>query len=208
MNRNDALDLLMSSSEAMHRDGTPLMRRILPSEQDIVLWHHYPGVDIVNGAHASRYFYHCHPVEERGNGEHGHFHIFIGKTAFSKDVRPMISPPKKRNTPKVVHVAALSINAAGLPVGWFTTNRWVTGEWMYRAADIRQLLPLIDFRGDAGDPLVNDWLTAIVHLSFDMIGVLLDQRDAQIMAQDPSGENEDLEIASQAAIDLAVLLDG
>ncbi len=207
MHRNDALNLLMKSSAAMHSAGKPLMRRILPAEQDIVLWNHYPDADIVNGALSSRYFYHCHPVEERGDGEHGHFHLFLRKSAFSRGMRPFIPAPKKRKKPKVVHIAALSISAEGLPVGWFTTNRWVTGEWMYRAAHIRQLLPSIDFRGDVGDPLVNDWLTAMVQLSADMIGALLDERDERLMVADPSGENEDVEIVSRGVIDLAALLD-
>ncbi len=207
MEKNEALDLLMASSERMHAQGVPLMRRLLPAEESIELWEHYPDVDVVNGPLFSRYFYHCHPVEERGEGEHGHFHIFVGKAAFPRNLRPLIPSPKKRKTPKVVHIAALSISAEGLPVGWFTTNRWVSDEWLYAAKDIRSFLPGIDFRGPNGDPLVNDWLTALAQLSINMIADLLDQRDEMLIAQDLGGNNHAVEIVSQAAIDLATLLD-
>ncbi len=208
MQHNEALDLLMSSSEQMHIEGIPLMRRLLPAGEDVLLWEHYPEVDVVNGPVASRYFYHCHPVEERGEDEHGHFHIFLGKHAFPKHIRPLISAPDKRQTPKVVHLAALSISVDGLPVGWFTTNRWVTDEWLYSAKAILKILPQLDFRGAMGDPLVNGWLTAMVHLSANMIGELLEQRDQVLSLQRVGGENHDVEITSKAAINLAALLDG
>jgi hypothetical protein len=208
MDRSQAIDLLMESSERMFAEGIPLMRRLLPAESEIALWDHYPEYDVVNGPLACRYFYHCHPVEERGEAEHGHFHIFMGKSAFGRGKRALISPlTGKREKPKVVHIAALAIDPNGMPLSWFTTNRWVTGEWLYPAAAIAKLLAQFDLRGDNGDPLVNDWLTAMVQVSRGVITGLLDQRDQALASRQLDGDDRELEILSQAVIDLAALLD-
>ena len=208
MNEADAITLLMDSSLAMHSGGIPLMRRMLP-EDEILMWEHYPDEDVVNGKLFCRYFYHCHPPEEREWGEHGHFHLFVGKAAMPKGTRPAIKAPKgKKRRPKVVHIAALSVDANGMPIRWFTINRWVTDEYLYGTSDITPLLKKFDLRGEHGDPLVNDWLTAMVQLSRRDIAELLEERDAMLLQHDPSGEDRDFEILSSKAIDLAALVDG
>ena len=207
MDRNPALEMLMDASMRMHEQGVPLMRRVVPADQEIRLWSHYPENDVVNGDLGCRYFYHCHPEEEREFGEHGHFHIFLSKAAMAKSHAPLIPAPKsKAKRADVVHIAALSVDTNGLPVRWFTVNRWVTDEWLYPAPGIIALLPQFNLAGSNGDPLVNDWITAMVQLSRPHIADLLTQRDIELALRDPSGEDRASEILSLSAIDLETLL--
>jgi hypothetical protein len=165
MTRAEFTDLLVRSTSAMFADGRPLMQRILPADAPAEIWQHYPPDDVVNGSAGSRYFYHCHPPAERSAGEHGHFHLFLDKSAMARDAAPLIAPPATgSDEPRAdaVHIAALSISTGGLPLAWFTTNRWVTDEWVYPAEAVIAQFDRFDLRGPDGDPLVNDWLTAMV----------------------------------------------
>lgn len=202
--------LLLSSTQAMFAEGRPLMNRVLPPHAPLEVWQHYPDGDVVTCEAGSRYFYHCHPPGERAEGEHGHFHLFLAKTAMPTVVHPLrapaeISPQEPRAD--VVHIAALAISTEGLPLSWFTTNRWVTDEWLYPAATIAAQLDRFDLRGAAGDPLVNDWITAMVALSRIELVDLLVQRDAVLADQDPTGEDRTVEIASVAPISLEQLFE-
>lgn len=210
MNHDQLTDLLMTSTAAMFAEGRPLMSRILPAEDAAQLWHHYPPDDVVNGAAGSRFFYHCHPPAERGTGEHGHFHLFLAKSAMPGIAIPMIAPRAVlSDEPRadVVHIGALAISTEGLPLWWFTTNRWVTDEWLYPAAAVIGELARFDLRGPDGDPLVNDWLTAMVGLCRGDLAELLKQRDAALKAADITGENRSVEITSSMPISLERLFD-
>lgn len=199
MTHAELTDLLMSSTAAMFAGGRPLMNRILLSEQPAELWQHYPPDDVVNGTSGSRYFYHCHPPAERSEGEHGHFHLFLDTSVIPESVEPIIAPPPATSDePRadVVHIGALAISTQGLPLCWFTTNRWVTDEWIYPAEAVIDQLAQFDLRGPDGDPLVNDWLTAMVGLSRGDLAELLRQRDTVLAARDMTGEDRSVEITS------------
>lgn len=202
--------LLLSSTQAMFAEGRPLMNRVLPLHAPLEVWQHYPYGDVVTGEVGSRYFYHCHPPGERAEGEHGHFHLFLAKSAMptgARALRAATTTSAKEPRADVVHIAALAISTEGLPLSWFTTNRWVTDEWLYPAATIAAQLHRFDLRGADGDPLVNDWLTAMVALSRSELVDLLVQRDAVLEDQDPTGEDRTMEIASLARISLERLFE-
>jgi hypothetical protein len=208
MTRAELTELLMGSTAAMFADGRPLMNRLLPAGAPTQIWQHYPPDDVVNGAAGSRYFYHCHPPAERSGGEHGHFHLFLDKSAIPEGNAPKIVPPATgSDEPRadVVHIAALAISTEGLPLCWFTTNRWVTDEWLYPAEAVIAQLDCFDLRGPDGDPLINDWLTAMVGLSRADLAALLVERDAVLKARDPTGEDRAVEITSLKPIDLEAL---
>jgi hypothetical protein len=211
MTRDQLTELLMVSTTAMFAGGRPLMNRLLPADAPAAIWQHYPPDDVVNGVAGSRYFYHCHPPAERGAGEHGHFHLFLDKSAMPAGAAPLIAPPASgSDEPRadVVHIAALSISTEGLPLCWFTTNRWVTDEWVYPAEAVIAQLPRFDLRGPDGDPLVNDWLTAMVGLCRAEIATLLSERDLVLAERDPTGEDRAVEITSSKLIALEELLEG
>ncbi|WP_379550204.1 DUF6969 family protein [Qipengyuania sp. DGS5-3] len=209
-------DLLITSTTQMFQSGKPLMSRLFEDGSTAETWAHYPPDDVVNGAASSRYFYHAHPPEERDSDEHGHFHLFLGKHVFdaaldaiSDTPSALIPPPPLPDGQRradVVHFAALSIGYDGLPLRWFGTNRWVTDEWLYPADDVIERLGQFDMRGPSGDPLVNDWLTAMVHLAREEIADLLHERDAVLKTQDMTGENRDVEVTGVRVVDFEALL--
>lgn len=202
-----AADALWRATVALHESGRPLMQRVLPARGEFAAWQHYPVGGVVNGPWQARWYYHAHARESAEHTEHGHFHLFVGRKAFPRAVRPAIIPPdRRRPRPSAVHLGALSIGLDGLPLAWFATNRWVTDEWLYPAGEVARRIPDITFAGDDGDPLVNDWLTAMLHASRASLAALLAERDALLLAHDPAGEDRAVEVVAQSPIDLDLLL--
>jgi len=184
------------------------MARILPTDEPPVAWQHYPSCDVVNGRWQARWYYHSHRGHIGDQPEHGHFHCFLGRGAFSRQVHPLIAPPQgRRPRPSVVHIASLSIGFDGLPLAWSATNRWVTDEWMYPAAAIAAKLLNVSFAGPKGDPLVNDWLSALLCASSGLLARLLAERDEILARLDPTGEDRSIEIAYHIPIVIDDLLE-
>ena len=71
------------------------------------------------------------------------------------------------------HIIAISMDSAGLPIKLFTTNRWVTGEVWFTAADMHRLIGL--FQIDHAQPSwpVNLWVTSMVQLFDPQIRALV-----------------------------------
>ncbi len=192
----------------MAKSGRPLMTRVLPQDEPARVWEHYPPDDAVDRTTGARWYYHAHPPGEREAGEHGHFHLFLDKRAFGRTARPLARPSGRSPLrADVVHIAALSVNVAGLPTRLFTTNRWVTDEWLLPASAIMARLPRFSLSAAPGDPLVNAWLTAAVSLFRPEIRCALDDRDVALAAAavDHAGdlfEARDIEILSSVDLNL------
>ena len=202
-----AAQKLIELSVAMREHGLPLMQRILPSDHSAEQWAHYPPDDAVSPHNGSRYFYHCHPPEERGDHEHGHFHMFLPLSLFQKDLSVSAPVADGAKRAEVVHFAALSVNTSGLPEQLFTVNRWVTDEWLFPAEAIIERLDAYDLSEADGDELVNGWLTAFVLLAKIEISTLLGQRDRLLAAKGWPGEDRAFEVTSIAKIDLQAMLE-
>jgi hypothetical protein len=203
-----AIKTLIDATVNMHRSGIPLMRRVLPMEEDIIQWDHYPENDVVDRKTKSRFFYHCHPPEERGAGEHGHFHLFLSKESVANTASLAAPEDLSINRADVVHIIALSVDKNGIPIDLFSVNRWVTDEWLYPHADIVSALDYFNLEKADGDPLVNAWMTALVFLARPLIANLLAERDAILLAEHASFENRTLEIISRAPLDIQALIAG
>jgi Domain of unknown function (DUF6969) len=116
--------------------------------------------------------------------------------------------PSASDNEALSHLIAISMTPAGLPERLFTTNRWVTGETWYRAADVIGMLDrfVIDF--DHPSRSLNDWLTAMVVLFRPQIEDLLIERDRVILqwqadhADTDVFEDRRLEIISSIRISL------
>jgi len=182
-----------------------LVPRVVPGDAPFVQYQHYPKGDCVAPASKSRWFYHAHKPEEREEGEHGHFHMFLPLDMF-KGVKPLKKPPAKlpngKPTQGVVHFAALGFDTAGMPLYWFTVNQWVTYEYLMPADAIAKRLKRFNMKGAPGDPLVNDWLTAAVSHFQEPIITMLQERDKVILAQqeiegDKAFDNRKIEIPSR-----------
>ena len=176
----NALERLFELTGQIAKEGVSLVPRVVPADAPFVQYQHYPRGDCIAPGNKSRWFYHAHKPEEREDGEHGHFHMFLPLDIFD-DVEPYYQPPAKlpngKNTQGVVHFGALSFGLDGMPLSWFTTNYWVTYEYMMPAEAIASRLRHFDMSGAPGDPLVNDWLTAAVHHFHDPIIEMMRRRD-------------------------------
>ncbi|MFC4291708.1 DUF6969 family protein [Sphingorhabdus arenilitoris] len=181
MNQVDAAHIVIETIMAMVKDGRPLMKRVLPDDE-VHWWEHYPKADARDKHTKSRWYYHVHAPGDRDPEEHGHFHLFLHLSQLDDGVTPIISPQKKGDTDPVqtTHVAALAIDHNGIPRQWFTTNRWVTEEYLFPAETMIAHLDRYNVDETEEDSIVNRFVTAMVALYRDEISQLLMQRDQKL----------------------------
>jgi len=226
---------LIESRRAMAASGTSPLAEALQGAAPIYEWRHYPAGDIYDPASHAQYFYHAHPPGERcapdGGEEHGHFHTFLRARGMPDGVRPLVMPefavannpaaPKAPLIPSAPetaageeadpwsHLVAIAMDATGAPLRFFTTNRWVTGETWYPAADVVQMLDCFALGDGGASPLLNRWIAALIGLYKPLLAELLVQRDAAVMdwrrrrrAKVHVLEDRRLEVTSVLPIDL------
>jgi hypothetical protein len=193
-------------------------------------WNHYPAGDVYDPGTHAQYYYHAHPPSEiaaprRRGVEHGHFHTFLRPRGMPDGVAPApladLVPPAggSRGDPggdneALSHLVAVAVDPAGEPVRLFTTNRWVTGETWYAAADVAAMLPGFAMRHDRPSAATNRWLTALIRLYRPDILALLRARDRKIaawtrrhaLAGAAAYNDRRLEITSEAAISVPMRL--
>lgn len=199
-----AAEALINATLAIAAAGKPLMERLLAPGDSFVEWEHYPPDDAVDHASACRYFYHAHAAGERGDGEHGHFHLFLERTGHLAATPALAEPVDATcESAAVSHLVAVAIDLQGLPTGLFTVNRWVTDEWLLPASTIVQRLPAYSLARAAGDHLVGEWLTALVRFFAPDITELLKQRDVLIGSWTPERfEDREAEVLTSLPIDI------
>lgn len=174
---------------------------------DIVLdeWRHYPHGEVYDPETHAQYFFHRHPPaaarDTGGEVEHGHFHLFLRGEGIPAGIMPLLlpdqavasaappaAPPSLRSEPlkrgrrdEVCHLVAVAVDGRGEPVRLLTTNRWVTGETWYAAADMVRMLGRFHLSGDGPWGLVNRWLGSVIVLFQPEIAALLRRRDKTVM---------------------------
>lgn len=117
------------------------------------------------------FYYHSHGHGARG--EHGHFHVFARM-------------PRRRGThgdaPDFTHLVGVGVDARGLPLRLFTTNRWVTGEtWRDAEALTATLERIVAAHPVASTPLER-WLRDLLALFAPQVALLLAHRDRRVAA--------------------------
>jgi hypothetical protein len=167
--------------------GRSLAAAALAGAREFVEWAHHPRDDHVDAASGVRFYYHAHPAAERAPHEHGHFHLFV---------------PAPGEAGAISHLIAISLDAQGLPLRLFTTNRWVTGETWQDAAALSALLPHFALRSGGRLAPVARWLAGMVRLYDDAIAGLLRERDSRLVAGESAFEDRSLHIASQRSVSL------
>jgi hypothetical protein len=225
---------LIECRQAMAATGTSPSAEALQGAAPVYEWRHYPAGDIHDPASHAQYFYHAHPPGERragGGQEHGHFHTFLRARGMPQGVRPLVLPefavannpaapkvPLIPSAPQTAsgaeadpwsHLVAVAMDATGAPLRFFTTNRWVTGETWYPAADVVRMLDRFAF-GDGGpSPLLNRWIAALLGLYKPLLADLIARRDSAVMdwrrrrrAKVHVLEDQRLEVISVLPIDL------
>jgi len=152
---------------------------------------HYPPGDLVDPGSGSQCYYHCH----RGDGEHGHLHLF------------------RRPTPQrpLTHLIAISLDPRGLPLALFSVNRWVSEDRWLPAAGTLRLLEGVSLSGAGCDPHLSGWLVHFLRFYRPTLETVLQQRDLRLKQMATSSaisleaalEARDLEIPSHCSIDWA-----
>ena len=192
----------------LKKAGANVVGQCLANQGTFYELDHYPEGDVYDDEFASQYYYHAHREE---TGEHGHFHTFLRAKAMPKSIKPApYDGDGKRPMGKdaLCHFVAISMNSPGMPIGLFTTNRWVTDETYYSAEDTIAMLDL--FRIDHTFPCLatNNWISAMVRLFRPQIEMLLWERDDVIArwAEDHPDEdvyeNRELEVTSSLDINI------
>jgi hypothetical protein len=186
-------------SELAARGTTVLGEAVGAAEADIRDWLHYPDGEIYDPATHVQYFFHRHPgassPKQIDRREAGHFHVFLGGDAIPAWATPLVLPemavanaprpgqsaPLRRGArDEICHLVGIAIDTSGEPIRLFTTNRWVTGETWYPAADVIGMLERVRLSAAAPLPVLSRWVEAVVRLFRPEIAVLLRNRDNAI----------------------------
>jgi hypothetical protein len=178
--------------------GDTAVSRALGGAPDAVEWSHYPAGDVYDPLSHAQYFYHLHPAAQRAPGEHGHFHTFLRPRGMPPGTRPLIMPelaiadaPAAPPVPQpnqgadndeFSHLAAIAMDAAGEPVRLFTTNRWVTGETWYAAADVAAMLDRFVIDVERPSWPLNRLISALFALFRPQLIELVHARDRAVMS--------------------------
>jgi len=203
-------DMAAAGAEALEvyrllrKSGDNVVGEVLRGQGEFYEWDHFPKGDVYDPETHSQYYYHAHPAELRG-GEHGHFHTFLRPKGMPSTIAP--APLADYTRPEgdndaLSHLIGISMDQYGYPIRLFSTNRWVTGEVWYAAADVIAMLDL--FNMDLAYPSLpaNLWITAMLRLFRPDIEELVRARDQKVAARQKRSpdtnvyEDRDLEITS------------
>jgi len=230
---------LRDAQQALAAAGRSVVAALLGEARTVYEWQHYPAGDAYDPASHAQYFYHAHPASEAaakrnagaGPAEHGHFHTFLRARGIPAGISPLVLPelaiaenpaapkaPLEPSAPETAdggeaepwtHLVAIAMEAGGTPLRFFATNRWVTGETWYAAADVAAMLDRFVVAPGGAAPLVNRWVTALIGLYKPDLAELLARRDAAVMdwrrrrrAKVHVFEDRRLEIAATLEIDI------
>lgn len=193
---------------ALEKGGLNIVGECLKGQGEFYELSHYPQDDVYDADSKSQYYFHTHRGLE---GEYGHFHTFMRAPGMPASVVP-VSYSGKEEWPSgdnaLSHLICISMNQAGIPIGLFTTNRWVTGETWYQAEDV---IAMIDaFQVDHAFPnlAINQWITAMFRLfNYEIVALLLSRDDVveAWQAKYPERdvfEDRELEVTSFQQIDI------
>lgn len=176
--------------------GESAPSRLLVPGGEFVEWAHYPQPDAVSPTSGWRFFYHTHSAPQRLGDEHGHFHIFV----------PLLR--RARRTPGLFsHLIGITVDARGMPLRLFTTNRWVTDETWQDASSLEKHLRRPGLHG-AEPADVARWLDNLLVLFAVDIAALLHARDRRLAGSAPAidprrFEDHRLRLPSQLHVNLA-----
>ena len=206
----DAGERALECHRILDNTSDNIVGELIKNVETFFEWNHYPDGDVYDNVTHSQFYYHAHPPDER-SGEHGHFHTFIRPKGMPDGIKPApvadYEPPEDPDD-NLSHIIAVSMDGAGLPIKLFTTNRWVTGEVWYTAADVHRLIDL--FQIDHAQPSwpVNLWISSMVKLFDPQVRALVTARDRVVAdwADKHPGpgvfEDRDLEVTSDIDIDI------
>lgn len=129
-------------------------------------WRHYPRRDAVDASGRWQFYFHAHPQHLAGDAlpaEAGHIHLF-----------------SRSGAGRLTHLAALALDARGMPLRWFAPNGWVTGErWQSAPALARRLRSCeLKMRGPLSGVAL--WLADLLRVYREPLIRMLQARDAAL----------------------------
>lgn len=147
------------------RQGRSMLYPFIGRRARFEVWEHYPRHDVVDASGRWQFYFHAHdrsePDSARHPQEHGHIHLF-------------------RRSPqgRLTHFVGLSLDARGLPLCWFATNQWVTGERWAAADSLAREIDGFELR--LRGPLAGAglWLADMVRFYAVPLRHMLQERDA------------------------------
>lgn len=164
---------LVGNMQELNERGVQVVQAILDG-RECLEWEHYPEDDV--RGNASQYFYHAHTGVQRPFTEHGHFHLFVHPQEAG------LRRARQGRQLAPAHLVAVSMDAQGVPSGFFITNRWVTkGSWL-SVDECQRGLAHFQIKGKQGIKEINRFLKALITLYQAQIISLLQERD-RIMQQ-------------------------
>lgn len=170
-----------AAMRSLSRGGLNVVGEVLKGQGTFYEMNHYPEEDVFDDQSHAQYYYHAHR-----EAEHGHFHTFIRRAAIPAHIQPASgfkrSEPLPQAADQLAHLICISMNTEGLPIGLFATNRWVTDETWYSAAETISLLEQFRIEHARPNLAVNQWLTSFMRLYRPQIERLLRHRDLVIDA--------------------------
>lgn len=181
---------VLECQRVLAKGGSNVVAEVLPRDGTFYEFDHCPPGDIYDQVSHSQYYYHAHRP-----GEHGHFHTFLRERGMPPGVQPMEqseTDAMKQRDDKLSHIVAISMDSRGLPIGLFTTNRWVTGENWYTAADMAAMLDCFEIDHPRPSWPTNRWVTAMIRLFRPQIVKLLHERDAVVAKWQKQHPDEDV----------------
>jgi hypothetical protein len=169
---------------------------------------HYPSDDAYDPTTGATFFYHAHDGGSREFPEHGHFHCFVEKAAVAAAAAPLQRPNRPKRNWGLCHLVAVSMDRSGVPMRLFTTNQWVTKEWLYPAPVVIDLVNHFELKEPGTVTPAGEWITSLVALFRPQIEFLLHRRDQVFLRHRKTRPartvytDRTLEIASQIEIDI------
>lgn len=199
---------VLECHRVLNKGKSNIVAELLRGQGTFYQMDHYPKGDVYDNETHSQYYYHSHREQE-----HGHFHTFVREEGMPEGILPVTdqsdAPYFNDRDDKICHLICVSMDRNGLPLGLFTTNRWVTAENWYSADDVIKLLD--HFNMDLSYPSwpANRWITAMLKLYRPQIEILVRQRDENIAKRQVDHpdtdvfEDREFEITSIADINLS-----
>lgn len=182
-----AAERALIAAQALSEAGQTVVSALMPGAEQIEAWAHYPEHDIRDRENGVQFYYHAHPEDHRGPGEHGHFHVFAypdtpAAHATEGGGHGCSHAPADAAGRRPCHLIGISMDALSRPVGLFTTNRWVTGEDWRDGTEVTAMVRGFDLA--ATDPYrhTRDWVAGMMGLFRPQIERLIKDRDAGIEA--------------------------
>lgn len=197
---------VVNCHRVLAKTGDNIVGEVLRDQGTFYEYDHYPKGDVFDPQSNAQYYYHAHR-----EGEHGHFHTFLREDGIDATMRPVEQSDAaymREREDTLSHIIAISMDSKGLPIGLFTTNRWVTADNWYKASDVKRMLERFEI--DLAHPSwpVNIWIGAMLRLFRPQILELIDARDRAVddwRRRHPDRdvfEDRDLDVTSECAISI------